>query len=268
MAAAPQPAWGSSGETQVKPAPDGLLGRRRGFIPHGVSTLDRHVYRSAGRVSDTAPIPTPSTRRLLSPLRWGIGALLSLLVPLVALGALFDPDASNGSRETRPVPRLETLQDVVMLAMLASLLVTVGVLVRRVVPLWSGLGRSTRGLYVATLLVLQSGAIVSAEVVAFESRGGLHLFEPTLSGSTTLPDGRTAHVYASGLFGATYDVYVAERFAPLMHKKLRISRDKLERVVPRVRSNADGSLELVDADGARLESQPPRLPPFLFGGGC
>lgn len=229
--------------------------------------FESDVYRIPGRAADSAEIPRPSTRRLLSPLGWGLAPLLALLAPLVAFNALFDPDASNGFRETRLVPALDTTQDIVTILMLATVLVTVGVLGRRVVPIWRGLGRWTRAAYVVAVLGLQTVAILGAETTVFFSRGGLHLFEPTLRGSTELADGRTAHVFASGLFGATYDVYVAERTALTMHKTLRVSRHELENVTPSVRANADGSLELVDAAGQRLESQSPSFV-FPFGGGC
>lgn len=228
--------------------------------------LERDVYRTPGREPDAPRVPPPSFRRLVSPLGWGLAAIGALLAPLVAFNAVFDPDGGNGFRETRPIPAVDRGEDLLMLLLLATVAVMVAVLVRRVVPIWKGLRRKTRALYVAALLALQTAATVGAEAVAFVSRGGLHLFEPTLSGSTSLPDGRTAYVYANALFGVTYDVYVAERSSFLMRKKLRVSRDKLETTTPRVRDNGDGSFDLVDAAGQRLEPQPSSL--FMLGGGC
>lgn len=211
-------------------------------------------------------MPPPSLRRLSSPLGWGFCAIGALVGPLVVLNALFDPDAAHGFRETRLVPAMETAEDVVMVLVLATIAVTVAVLVRRVVPIWQGLRRRTRALYVAALLAMQLAAAVGADAVVFVSRGGLHLFEPTLRGSTRLSDGRTAYVYADAFLGATYDVYVADRASLVMRKRLRVSRDHLEAATPRVRENADGSIDLLDASGERLESQP--LRPIFFGGGC
>lgn len=224
------------------------------------------MYRTPGREPDAARVPPPSRRRLLSPLGWGLTAIGALLVPVVAFNAVFDPDAGNGFRETRPIPAVDRAEDVLMLLLLATVVVTVVALVRRVVPIWRGLRRRTRPLYVAALLALQSAAIVGAEAVAFVSRGGLHMFEPTLRGSTSLPDGRTAYVYADAFLGVTYDVYVAERGSLTMRKRLHVARHELEATTPRVRENTDGSFDLVDAAGRRLESQPLSLP--MFGGGC
>lgn len=230
-----------------------------------MSTPAQGVYRLPGRQAEPGPVPRPSARRLLSPLVWGVGSLLALALPLVALNALFDPHAENGFREARFVPWVERAQDGVMLALLGAIVLTVFVLVRRVVPIWGGLSRRRRILYVASVLALQAAATLGAELAVFMSRGGLHLFEPSLRGSTTLADGRTAHVYGGSFFGASYDVYVAEPFAPVMHKKLHVSRRKLEAVVPTVRVGPNGEVELVDAKGQRLASEASSLQ-FLFGG--
>lgn len=203
---------------------------------------------------------------MLSPLGWGLTAIAALLAPIVAFNSAFDPDAGHAVRETRPIPAAENAEDVVMLLLLATIVVTIAVLVRRVVPIWQGLGRPMRALYVAALLALHIAATAGAEAAVFVSRGGLHLLEPELRGSTPLPDGRTAYVYADAFLGATYDVYVAERSSLVMRKRLHLSRHRLEATTPRVRENADGSLDLIDAAGQRLESQP--LRPILFGGGC
>ncbi len=228
--------------------------------------LERDVYRTPGREAHTARVPRPVLRRLLSPLGWGLTAIAALLAPIVAFNLVFDPDAGHAFRETRPIPAVESAEDVLMLLLLATVVVTIAVLVRRVVPIWQGLRRPTRALYVAALLALHVAATVGAEAVVFVSRGGLHLLEPTLRGSNPLADGRRAYVYADAFFGATYDVYVAERSSLVMRKRLRLSRDHLESATPRVRENADGSLDLVDAAGQRLEAQP--LRPFMFGRGC
>ncbi|MBX3191835.1 MAG: hypothetical protein KF819_32895 [Labilithrix sp.] len=232
-----------------------------------MSLHESDVYRVPGREAEPEPIPPPSGRRLVSPLGWGAAAITAIVGPLLVFNLLFDPDAGNGHRHARFVPAIETFEDVTMLVLLATTVVAVVVLVRRVVPIWGGLGRWARGFYVLAVVVLQALAIAGGEIAIFASRGGLHLFEPTLQGTTALPDGRSAHVYASGLFGTTYDVYVADRFAIVMHKRLSVSRGAHEKVVPTVRVRADGDLELVDAAGRALESQGFTLP--LFGiGGC
>lgn len=166
----------------------------------------------------------------------------------------------------RLVPEVDTFETAIAYAMLVTPLVALFVLVRRVVPLWSGLRFLQRVVYVGGLLAMQTVAVGGAEYALFLSRGGLDLFGPTLRASYPGPDGRMAHVYEGSFLGATYDVYVAEKHAITMRRKLQVSRAKLASPPPVVRWNDDGSVGLFDASGARFESEPvPILGLFVRG---
>lgn len=222
------------------------------------------IYRTPGRTAPAPRVPPPSLRRLLSPLGHASLAVAALLLPLVLLNAIFDPDAAH-ARDTRLVPAVETLEDVFAVLMLGTLVLVVALVARRVAPSWSGLGRWTKVAYVSSLVVLQAAVVLGGEAALFMSRGGLHLFEPTHKTSSTAPDGRSAHVFGGGL-GCGFEVYTAEPHALTM-KRTYTRRAACDAPAPHVRWNADGSVSLVDDAGAEIpEGNGTGF--HWFGGGC
>ena len=222
-----------------------------------------HVYRTAGRTTDAAPLPRPSARTLLSPLGKGALCLVAALLPPIAFNAVAPLLVPSG---TTLVPIFEFMEDTVMVAMLASPVVMLVVLWRRVRPAWRGLWLSTKIAYVVAILAAQITLVGGAEVVLFQSRGGLKLFEPVLKSTTLGPGGRTAFVYTSGGLTCGWDVKVAAPFSPVMRQALSVTRAECSEPVPTVRFRSDGTVDLVDAAGQHLDAQP--SPSFSFWHGC
>lgn len=225
------------------------------------------VYRTPGRVVAAARIAPPSLRTLLGPLGRSVAAC-ALVVLAIALFSAIAPSLFGTSGTVRFIPSVDWVQDALALALPASLLVLLFLIARRVRPSWGGLRLRGKILYVAIALLVQGAVVVAGEVAIFASRGGLHLFEPSHLTSRWLPDGRTAHVYTRGGLQCGYDVFVSAPLSLTATRSFEISRSTCAEPRPRVRSNPDGSLDLVDAADRPLESQP--SPSFSFGlhGGC
>ena len=223
------------------------------------------VYRTPGREAPDAPIASPSRRALFSPLGRALACVLLLAIPPILFNLVLAGPVFGVPKDVRFLPSLEVIQDVIAVLMLGSIAVLVHRIVRRVRPTWIGLRLHTKVLYVAGLLVVQSALVLGAELALFQSRGGLKLFEPTYRTSTTLPDSRTAHLYAGG-FGCNYDVYVAAPFSPTMKHTLHVSRESCGEPTPRMHAKEDGSVELIDRDGKPVENN--AKPWFFLGGGC
>lgn len=243
----------SAGET----APDGLDEPIRG--PH-----DTRMYRAPGREADPEVIPAPPARALLSPLLWGLGALSVLVVPVSVLNVLLVPDAGHTSREIRFVPAVETFEDVLMLVVLGTFVVTIAQLVRRVAPQWSGLSTPAKLAYVAGLVFAQGLFVVGGETALLASRGGLELFGPSLKASYAGPGGRSAHVMGGGL-GCGLELFVADPLSPTMHRVQRLTGHCGEGARARWRGAADPIL-VDEADTPLLDGPSPRF--FGWGGGC
>ncbi len=221
------------------------------------------VYRTPGREVADAPIASPSRRALLSPLGRAFAFVLLLTAPPIVFNLYLAAPVFRVPADGRFTPQLESIQDLIALLIVLSFGVLVHRIVRRVRPSWGGLRLHTKVVYVAALLVAQSAVVLGAELALFQSRGGLKLFEPTYRTSTRMPDGTTAHLYASG---CDYDVYVAEPFSPKMHRRLSISRSTCNGHAPRVHLKDDRGLELLGRDGKPLESDSKGWGWFGIGG--
>lgn len=232
--------------------------------PRGVATPNG-AYRTPGRAALAARIPFPSWRTLLAPLARAAGYVALVVVAIAAFNAL-GPALLETAGDVRMIPAVDQMQSALSLALLASPILLVVLIVRRVRPSWGGMRRWTKLVYVASLLVLQSGVVVAAEAAIFTDRGGLHLFGPSHLRSTLSPDLRTAHVYSPGGLRCGYDVFVSGPFSLTGKRVYEISRSTCLEPTPRVRWNPDGTVVLVDAAGQPLQSQP--SPSFSFGGGC
>ena len=224
-----------------------------------------NVYRTPARLSEPEAPRAPSFQRLLSPLAWGSAFVIVVLAPFVAL-AMFDPSRASAGA-TRFVPLVDTMRDVSMVVMLAALLVTIAVVVRRVAPQWSGLGHATQIGYVLLVLLGQSAIIAGGEVGMVMAGGGLHLFEPVFEASVPGPSGRTAHVYTKGglLSSCGHQVYIQEPRSLTMTKACVLTRPCGD-AVPAIRWNDDGSITLTDANGEKLPATPEKT--FSFASGC
>jgi len=199
---------------------------------------------------------------MLARLRWSAGAVIGVTA-LVVLFVVAGPRLFDTSAEVRFVPAVERGETFLELALFASVVWLAIALARRV-----GLVHRRRMIGRAVLLTFaQLGLVLSAEVAIFYSHGGFRLFEPHLVRSSTAPDGRVAHVYANGFFGCDYEVYVASPFALTMRRSLKLTRETCSEPAPRVMWEADGSPQLVDEHGARLEPQQLR-PWSLVPSGC
>lgn len=114
------------------------------------------------------------------------------------------------------------------------------------------------------LVIAQVPVVFAAEYAIFESRGGLHLFEPTHVKTIAGPDGRTAYLFREGL-GCGYHVRVAKPWELTMQELNHVPRNDCSEPLPTVRWNADGGVDLLDASGAALL---PQKSDWHFGGGC
>jgi len=224
------------------------------------------VYRTPGRGAAPERIARPSPCTLLGPLGIAAAAVAVAVVSVVVFNAIAPP-LFGTSGTVRFIPSVDGTEDALALAMPASLALLLFLVARRVRPSWGGLRLGGKVLYVASLLVVQSVVVLTGEASVFFSRGGLDLFGPSHLTSRWLPDGRTAHVYTRGGLQCGYDVFVSGPLSLTAARSFEISRASCLEPVPRVRSNPDGTLELVGADDRPLESQP--SPSFSFGrGGC
>lgn len=225
------------------------------------------VYRTPGRAVDEERIPPPSLRTLLAPLARA-ASYVAIAAGIVSVFACLAPPifGTSTSGDLRFIPAVDTIENIVALLLPASLVLLVALIARRVRPSWRGLRSRTRVLYVTALLALQSAIVVAGEAAIFFSRGGLHLFEPTHLSSRWLPDGRTAHLYTRPGFSCGYDVFVSAPLSFTAQHAFQISRASCLEPQPHIRSNPDGTLDLVDDGDQPLESQP--SPSFSFGGGC
>jgi hypothetical protein len=222
------------------------------------------VYRTPGRVTDVAPVRLPPWRALAAPLGRAVALVALLVAPILLFNAVSAP-LLDSPREVRFVPMVDHVEDALALAIVGSLLVLVALIAQRVAPSWRGVRLRSKVVYVGALLVAQTTVVLAAETAVFFSRGGLHLFEGTLKSSAVAPDGRTAHVYGGGA-SCAYEVFVAEPNALLMKRSLFVARKSCDEAIPRVRWNADRTVDLVDAAGTKLESESRGS---LFGiGGC
>lgn len=223
------------------------------------------VYRIPGRVLPGPPPPWPSSRTLAAPLLVASIGLAALLVPLLVFNLWLAPRYVLAPG-TSFVPGVDVVQDGAAWLLLGALPVALVLVAKRVVPQWRRFGLGARIGYVAAVVLVQLALVGGAEIALLESRGGLRLFEPTLVGSFTADDGRTAYVFRGGLLTSEFVVHVADKGSLLMTKQLVLERRNTA-VPPNVRWNADGSVVLVDDTGAVLEAQP--SPPFLgWFGGC
>lgn len=223
------------------------------------------VYRTPGRATPPERIARPTLRTLLGPLGRTVGAV-ALVVTSIAVFHAIGPPLFGTSGAVRFIPSLERTQDALALALPFSLVGLLVLISRRVRPSWGGLRLSGKLLYVVSALLVQAGVVAAGEAAIFVSRGGLDLFGPSHLTSRLLPDGRTAHVYTRGGLRCGYDVFVSGPLALTATRGFEISRSTCLEPIPRVRSNPDGSLDLVDANDQPLESQPGSG--FSFGGGC
>lgn len=227
------------------------------------------VYRTPGRVPDAARVAPPSWRTLLAPLGRASAYVFFTVAPVVLFNAWIVPTffltATTG--EQHFVPTFDFVQNGLALLMLASLVLLVVLVARRVRPSWRGLRLHGKIAYVTALVFAQSAVVVAAEYALFQSRGGLHLFEPRLEKTFSAPDGRTGFLYRQGL-GCSYDVHVAEPYSLTMTKALHVSRNSCQEPLPTIQWKADRSVGLVDSKGSPLESQSDLGWGFSWGGGC
>lgn len=214
------------------------------------------VYRTPGRAADAVRISLPSWRTLLGPLGQASALVIVMVAPVVVFNSWFVPSfVLKAKADVLFVPTFDFVQNGLVVLVLASLLLLLVAIVRQVRPSWAGLRLRGKLGYVATLLVVQSAVVLVAEYALFESRGGLHLFEPRLLETFSAPDGRTAFLYRAGL-GCGYDVHVAEAYSFTMKKALHVARRSCDEPLPAMEWSADGSPRLVDPSGVPLESQP------------
>ena len=215
------------------------------------------VYRTPGRAGDPERIPLPSWRTLLAPLGRASAYVLLTVAPLLLFNAWIVPTffVTAKTGEQHFVPTFDFVQNGLALLMVASVVLLVVLIARRVRPSWRGLGLRSKVAYVLALVLAQSAVVVAAEYALFESRGGLHLFEPRLLQTFAAPDGRTGFLYREGL-GCGYHLYVADAYALTMTKALHVSRHSCDEPLPAIQWKADGSVGLVDPKGVPLESQP------------
>lgn len=223
------------------------------------------MYRALGREADPEVIPAPPARALLSPMLWGLAAVLALAVPTTILNVVLVPDAESSARAVRLVPAVDTIEAVLGLLVLGTFVVVIAQLARRVAPQWAGLQAWQKGLYVVALLAAQGIFIVGGEAALFQSHGGLELFGPSLKASYGGPKGASAHVMAGGL-GCGLDLFVADPLSPTMHRVQHVTGHCGDAKPPQVRWE-NGAAIMIDADGKPVVDGPsPRF--FGWGGGC
>jgi hypothetical protein len=229
---------------------------------NGRAVVPIGVYRTPGRSSPPERIAPPSLRTLFAPLaRTALGVVV--VVAAVAAWSALAPSLFLTSPGVRFVPSVDTFQDVLAIALPASVLVLLALVVQRVRPSWGGLRLRGKVAYVALVLAAQMALVVAGEAAMFFSRGGLQLFGPSHLTSRWLPDGRTAHVYTRGGLQCGYDVLVSEPLAFTATRSFTISRSTCLEPTPSVRANPDGTLDLVGPDDKPLEPQ--ASPSFSFG---
>lgn len=198
-------------------------------------------------------------RVLAAPLGRGLLCLLGVLVPPLVLNQVIAPHYVPNGASLRP--GFDLAEDVLAVAMLASVVVVIALGWRRVA---FSIGK--RLAYVAALVAMQMMLTAAAELGLFESRGGLQLFAPHLASTTALPDGRTAFLYRDGFLGCEYSVTIAEPWSPIMRPELSVTRTSCQEPLPLVVPDAAGHVSLHDADGKPLEPQ--ASPGFSFWHDC
>lgn len=230
------------------------------------------MYRVPGREADPEVVPAPPTRTLLSPLGWGLVAVVFLVLPVSVANVVLQSagdDPTSSTPAVRLVPWVDTFELVVGLAVLGTFLVLVAQVVRRVAPQWSGISMPAKVLYLVALLAGQGIFVVGGEATLFQTHGGLELFGPSLQATIPGPDGKTAYVYSGGLLSCRLELFVADRpLSPTMHRVQSVSGRCTNETPPNVAWGSDGSVHLVDLKMAPLVDQPSK--PFFFGwgGGC
>lgn len=219
-----------------------------------------HAYRVPGRAPDAPPAAALSARELLSPLACGGVCVGAALVPPLLFNVVVPLVMPNGASF---VPTFDFVQDAIGVTMLASAIVVVACAWRHRLTLPKKIA------YVLALVVVQLGVTAGAEGALLVSRGGLHMFEPSLASTTFAPDGRAAFVYRDDFLTCRYEVKSAEAWSLAMRPALSVSRASCNEPLPTVDFRPDGSVDLLGADGKHLEPQTSPNPlAGLFWHGC
>lgn len=226
------------------------------------------MYREPGREADPEIVPTPPARALLSPVGWGLLAVLFLAAPTSIANLVLQPDGDSSVRTIRLVPWVDTFEAVLGLVVLGTFLVVVAQVVRRVAPQWAGISTPAKVLYLVALVAVQAIFVVGGEAALFESHGGLELLGPSLKTTVPGPGGKTAYVLGGGL-GCGLQLFVADHpISPTMHRVQQVTGHCKADATTRVEWGSDGNARMVDPQGIPLADEPSR--PFFFGwgGGC